>query len=529
MTVGNKVLFSAMKNEGPFILEWVAYHRVIGFDRIIICSNDSDDGTTELLDALDAAGYIEHITNEVPKGVGAQRYAAKVINERQLIRKEDWFIWLDADEFLNIHVGDRTVDALIERMGPAMGIMLCWRIFGDGGNKRFTGRFLSKEFSTAAMWRSKTNRHIKSFSKFVDGVEGVCEAGIHRLKLSSEHNIDANKVLNGKGFPLDMSHKYNTDWFMGKDDERNCKVARNDFGWRVAQINHYCIRTPEYYALKNVRGRGWAATADGTNDRHTAEFYHNNNRNDELDDTILFWENKVTFEIDVMLENEAISKCHNQTIDRSNLKIEKIADRIKYYTVPPYKIPKVTLPVAETKLLIEEYSKAKTILEYGSGGSTLLAAADPHKTVISVESDLNWTQNLRNAILGECPETSSAFIHYVNIGPTKEWGYPVNDNAWQQYHKYPLDVWDQPFFKDPDIILIDGRFRLACFATAMLRVTKPTIILYDDYVDRPEYHVVESLIKPTRIAGRMAQFVIEPGKIDKSRLTEIIGWYSVLR
>ncbi|HSF91360.1 MAG TPA: glycosyltransferase family 2 protein, partial [Paracoccaceae bacterium] len=66
-----------MKNEGPFIPEWVAYHRAIGFTDIIICSNDSTDGTTELLDALDAGGYIKHFKNEVPKGFSAQELAGK--------------------------------------------------------------------------------------------------------------------------------------------------------------------------------------------------------------------------------------------------------------------------------------------------------------------------------------------------------------------------------------------------------------------------------------------------------------------
>ena len=49
-----KVLFSAMKNEAPFVLEWVAYHKVIGFDEIVIAFNDCDDGTAELLRALEA-------------------------------------------------------------------------------------------------------------------------------------------------------------------------------------------------------------------------------------------------------------------------------------------------------------------------------------------------------------------------------------------------------------------------------------------------------------------------------------------
>ena len=58
---GRKVLFSAMKNEAPFLLEWVAYHKAIGFDEIVICSNPSNDGTEELLAALAGAGEIGHL------------------------------------------------------------------------------------------------------------------------------------------------------------------------------------------------------------------------------------------------------------------------------------------------------------------------------------------------------------------------------------------------------------------------------------------------------------------------------------
>ena len=45
-------LFSCMRNEAAYALEWVAYHRMIGFERIVICTNDCTDGTDALLDAL---------------------------------------------------------------------------------------------------------------------------------------------------------------------------------------------------------------------------------------------------------------------------------------------------------------------------------------------------------------------------------------------------------------------------------------------------------------------------------------------
>ena len=52
---GQKLVLSTMKNEGPFVLEWVAHHRAIGFDGFVIFSNDCTDGTDRILDRLDDA------------------------------------------------------------------------------------------------------------------------------------------------------------------------------------------------------------------------------------------------------------------------------------------------------------------------------------------------------------------------------------------------------------------------------------------------------------------------------------------
>ena len=54
------------RNEGPYILEWIAHHRLLGIEAIYICDNLSDDGSTELLAALDWAGVITHIPFPVP-------------------------------------------------------------------------------------------------------------------------------------------------------------------------------------------------------------------------------------------------------------------------------------------------------------------------------------------------------------------------------------------------------------------------------------------------------------------------------
>ena len=43
---------ACMKDEAMFVVEWVAYHLVIGFDTVVVCTNNCSDGTDALLDRL---------------------------------------------------------------------------------------------------------------------------------------------------------------------------------------------------------------------------------------------------------------------------------------------------------------------------------------------------------------------------------------------------------------------------------------------------------------------------------------------
>ena len=58
--------------------------------------------------------------------------------------------------------------------------------------------------------------------------------------------------------------------------------------------------------------------------------------------------------------------------------------------------PKLTLPRAEADWLRQHYAEARVILEYGSGGSTVLAGEQLGAHVFSVESDLGWAADLQD-------------------------------------------------------------------------------------------------------------------------------------
>lgn len=187
-------------------------------------------------------------------------------------------------------------------------------------------------------------------------------------------------------------------------------------------------------------------------------------------------------------------------------------------------IPAPSMPEAETAHLVAAYHEARVILEYGSGGSTKAASQMPGKLVFSVESDREWARNLRREIAASQPKSPVIVLH-VDIGQTGPWGRPVDESAWRDYHRYPNAIWDEPWFRHPDLVLIDGRFRAACLLTVALRATRPVRVLFDDYGDRPKYHMVERLLKPERMIGRMAEFAVVPGMVKDSDLGFVIGQY----
>jgi hypothetical protein len=183
---------------------------------------------------------------------------------------------------------------------------------------------------------------------------------------------------------------------------------------------------------------------------------------------------------------------------------------------------KLTFSPTEQDFLVKYYEAAGVILEYGSGGSTVLAAK-LGKTVTSVESDRDWAERLAHHV---ATISDKVQVHWADIGPTGPWGAPMRPREFGKFHSYALSVWDRPDFVQPDLVLIDGRFRAACLVAVMIRATKPVTVLIDDYAKRSYYHGVERLARKEEMAGRMARFTVTPGAIPPEMATQAIGWFT---
>lgn len=161
-------------------------------------------------------------------------------------------------------------------------------------------------------------------------------------------------------------------------------------------------------------------------------------------------------------------------------------------------------------LLVERLGRAKVFLEYGSGGSSVLAASHPLDRIYSVDSDEAFLAAVDAKVKASGAPAGRYHPVYANIGPTGAWGHPVSSERAALWPRYVSHVWQVMMqnHETPDLVLIDGRFRVASFLISAMMAPAGTVILFDDYFDRSAYHAVERFISPSRAAGRMAEFVV---------------------
>ncbi|MEK9704941.1 MAG: glycosyltransferase family 2 protein, partial [Paracoccaceae bacterium] len=141
---------TTQKNEGAFLLEWIAYYKILGFAELVILSNDGEDGSDEMLDHLSKSGAIIHLRNNGPyDDRGIQFAALKRADRQKAVKEADWIMHLDIDEFLNIHVGDGQIGDLITALPEADAIALTWWMFGNNGIIEFKDRLITDQSALA--------------------------------------------------------------------------------------------------------------------------------------------------------------------------------------------------------------------------------------------------------------------------------------------------------------------------------------------------------------------------------------------
>ena len=121
--------------------------------------------------------------------------------------------------------------------------------------------------------------------------------------------------------------------------------------------------------------------------------------------------------------------------------------------------------------------------EFGSGGSTNIAAYYNLNKIYSVESDVSWHNKIKNY------NFSDIIFLTVDLKSKNDYGHPGPGTNVEDWKKY-IQAYKPEY--NADIILIDGRFRVACCLDIFSKIRQDTLVLIHDYSYRENYHIWEN-------------------------------------
>jgi len=292
-----RAIVTTMKNEGPFMLEWVAYNRVIGFTDVMIFTNHCEDGTDRIAMRLEELGVARHVDNKFKQGGSPQRTALRRALKEPVYSENDWIICADCDEFLNVRAGNGTLDDLFAAVGPADAISLCWKLFGCGDRVTYEDAPVIGQFT----WSAPENytgkyRALGLKTMFRPGAP-VTRFGVHRPKFDAGAP-EGFLWVDGGGQPMPASY-FTTGW-----------SAHRGFAHDHARLHHYSVRSIDSFLVKRDRGR----TNHVDRDQGLA-YWADMNLNMEEDLSLLRMLERTRSELAALLSDRELARLHAEACD----------------------------------------------------------------------------------------------------------------------------------------------------------------------------------------------------------------------
>ena len=235
-------LCAIVKNEAPYITEWIKYHFHLGVEHFYIYENESVDATLSILKKL-SRQY--PITLNLIKGSIAQAKAYKSCIKDHALESR-WIAFIDVDEFI---VCIKDIKVFLKDYENYPGVVAHWYLFGSNGWTNFESKPVVERFTKR---QREVNPHIKSIVDPRRTIESYTpHAFIYTEGLAVDEHFE--RIKEGNPIPEDGS----------------CDLI---------QINHYATKSLEECNFRRSQPR-----ADTGTTRNPTEFFATHDRNDVED------------------------------------------------------------------------------------------------------------------------------------------------------------------------------------------------------------------------------------------------------
>jgi glycosyltransferase involved in cell wall biosynthesis len=241
-----------VKNEGPYIHEWLTYHRAIGVERFTLYDNGSDDDTRA------EVARFGHPVDVIPWPGQAQQIPAYRDMLAHRRHYAEWCAFIDVDEFLmpTGRESVRNVLASFDDLPGATTIYAHWLFFGSSGHKSASSEPVTKRFTHRAPEDFGPNRYGKSIVRMREDVAVL-----------SPHMIGRPGAMwTASGRPVDVS------------DSSRQPIADHK---RLA-LAHFFTKSEAEWVERRARGRP-ALPANHPDAIRPIEQFRQNDRNDVED------------------------------------------------------------------------------------------------------------------------------------------------------------------------------------------------------------------------------------------------------
>lgn len=311
---GNLVAVSMAKDEGPYVLEWAAYHRLLGFSDILIYTNDCTDGTDEMLDALASIGLLTRVDNPPIGTKPPQSRALMRAQHHPLVSKADWVMVLDLDEFITIKRGNNRVDDLVDmaKDHEASAVAITWKFFGSGGNSSYEAQPVTSRFLQAALPTFAQGFGIKTLFKMEDSLK----LAIHRPHFSRQARKEScheMKWINGSARPVD-----------GK--LMTWRQTRQTAGYEFCQVNHYGVKSGEEFLMRRLRG-----DVLNNHDKYNDDYFRKFDRNDINDHSASYMQEPLMELMSELLTYPQVAAAAQLVQERYNAKLAQLRNSAGYH------------------------------------------------------------------------------------------------------------------------------------------------------------------------------------------------------
>lgn len=307
-----------MKDEGAYVIEWVAHHLAVGFSDLVVYTNDCSDGTDDMLIRLEELGLCHHRRNDIPDGIRPQPSALNYAQEEPVVQHSDWVMVFDADEFLSIKYGDGTLDSLLAatKAQGANGIVVTWRIFGSGGVVDWARAPVTEQYLWAAPQTWNKGWGVKTLFTFS---ADKWKLGIHRPKMKTKwHETafpDEVKWLNGSGREMEDYFKF-----------RGWRSITRTVGYDWVQLNHYAVKSVDSYAIRKLRGN-----VNNKADKYNSDYWSLQDRNEVRDDTMLRYTDLRNEIIAQLLQDPELNRLHQAALARAEGRLAELRQTAAYH------------------------------------------------------------------------------------------------------------------------------------------------------------------------------------------------------